>query len=48
MKQQLNYKDVVLLDDSTNIISTYHGLGLKILEVDQPGRVVDILKRYAA
>ena len=44
---QLSFSDVVLLDDWLDKTGTYDKLGFKIIEIDSPRRLLEILSSYA-
>jgi FMN phosphatase YigB (HAD superfamily) len=46
-KHNLNYQDVVLLDDCVDDTGTYDRLGLSIIQIASPEKLVNVLKEYA-
>lgn len=47
-KHNLTYQDTVLLDDCIDDTGTYDKLGLQIIQITSPEKLVDVLKEYAA
>ncbi|MCL4400080.1 hypothetical protein M1506_02260, partial [Patescibacteria group bacterium] len=47
-KNNLGYKEAVLLDDHADMGDTYGKLGLKIIQILGPETLLNSLKKYAA
>jgi len=45
-KNNLSYKEVVLLDDSTDITSIYNSKGFPIIHIDSPDSLINTLRLY--
>lgn len=47
-KHNLTYRDTVLLDDCIDETGTYDKLGLKIIQITSPEKLINVLKEYAS